>query len=227
MRSAEDIVETAHERDTEISDLVVENAKHLLGQRVLVNPVVVVEASLRTPADVQSAGDIGSAPVHYLAQLVPIVHLAERHLLHGGTSYNQSVISLVLDVVKGGIERAEVLGRCVFRVVALDHQELGGHLERGVGERTEKLSLSGDLIGHEVEDEDAQGSDVLRHSPLLTHDEDSLRLEYLPCRQSVGDTYWHYGEFYSPRGTPLSRVAHHPNRVDKINVFAANLVRYE
>ena len=42
VRSAEDIVETTHERHTEIRDLVMENAKHLLGQSVLVNPVVVV-----------------------------------------------------------------------------------------------------------------------------------------------------------------------------------------
>ncbi len=112
---------------------MVENAEHLLGQRILVNPVVVVETSLRPPADVECAGDIGSAPVHYLAQLVPIVNLAERHLLHRGSSNNQSVISLVLDIVKSGIERAEVLCRCVFRVMALDHQELGGDLEGRVG----------------------------------------------------------------------------------------------
>ena len=78
----------------------------------------------------QGAGDIGSAPVHYLAQLVPIVNLAERHLFHGGACNNQSVISLVLDIVKSGVERAEVLCRRVFRVMALDHQEFGGHLER-------------------------------------------------------------------------------------------------
>lgn len=180
---AEDVIEAAHKRDTEIRHLMMEHAEHLLGQRILVNPVVVIESGLRTPANVQSAGYVCSAPVHYLAQLVPIVNLAKRHLLNGRACNDQTVISLVLDIVENLIERAEMLGRSVFRVMALDHKELGRDLKRGVGERTEELSLSCDLIGHEVEDEDAQGTDVLRHSPLLAHDEDSLGLEYLPCRQ--------------------------------------------
>ena len=46
------------------------------------------------------------------------------------------------------------------------------HLQRGVCQQPGDLSLSGDLGGHQVQDQNFQRTDMLRQRPLPVHDKD-------------------------------------------------------
>ena len=49
----------------------------------------------------------------------------------------------------------------------------------GVAQKAEQLGLRLDLGGHQVEDGDFQGADILSHGPLVGHDEDIFGLQHL------------------------------------------------
>ena len=93
---------------------MLEDAEHLFVQGNLIYLIVMIETRLGTPTNMECAGDVFAAPVHYLGEFVPVVHGLEVHLLHGGTSDNHAIVATVADLVEGLIERAEMVGRGVF-----------------------------------------------------------------------------------------------------------------
>jgi len=70
--------------------------------------------------------------------------------------------------------------------VTFELHEADVELQGGVGEQTYEVGLGGNLDGHEVEDDDAQGAYVLMMGPRGVHHEDVLMLQQLYCREAVG-----------------------------------------
>ena len=165
-----------------------EDAEELVGQRVFGDTVVVIESGLSSPADVQGGVDVGLGPLHDLAQLVPIVHVGEVQVLHGGAGDDHTVVFSVTDLIEGGIEGGQVVGIGVLRDVAGGVQQLHLHLEGGVGQLAQQLGLCDDLGGHQVQDQKVQRAHVLVHGPVFRHDEDVFSLQRGPGRQGV----WHF-----------------------------------
>ena len=83
---------------------MLKDATRLGRQVVLLNTVVVIQARLRAPANVQRGVHVRGGPVHDLAELTPVVHRFKVHDLHGGTGDDEAVVILVLDLVEGGVE---------------------------------------------------------------------------------------------------------------------------
>ncbi len=122
---------------------------------------MVVEACLCRPADVEGGGDVGARPVEYLGDFAPVVDFLEGHLLYGGAGDDHAVVPLVAHLVEVGVEGLHVLDGGVLRGVALDLHEGDFDLQGGVGKKPDEVGLGGDLQGHQVQDDDAQGADVL------------------------------------------------------------------
>jgi len=93
----------------------------------------------------------------------------------------------VADLVKRFIELDQVVRRRVFRAITGGVEEINIDLERGVAQEPQQLGFGDDFGGHQVEEEDSQGADVLAVRAVITHDKDALLFENLCCRQVIGD----------------------------------------
>ena len=103
------IVEATEKDGALVIHLVGEYAKDLLVKLMLVDAVVVIEACLCAPADMQGAVDVGLAPLHYFDELVPILNLLKGHMLDGCAGDDEAVVIVVLYVVKDLVEGQKVL----------------------------------------------------------------------------------------------------------------------
>ena len=83
-----------------------------------------------------------------------------------------------------------ILGR-VGGFVGLGLYEVDLNLKGRVGQTAQDLRLGRDLEGHEVEQADAQGTDVLRDGAALGHDEYILGFEDSSGGQAVSDFNGH------------------------------------
>ena len=99
------------------------DAGELLREGIFGDAVVVVETCLRTPADVQGAVDMGFAPVHDLADLIPVGDFGEVEFFDGGACDDHAVEVLVFDVVKGAVEGLQVFLGGVFGLMVFDADE--------------------------------------------------------------------------------------------------------
>ena len=113
---------------------------------------MVVQGGLRAPADVQGGVDVAFAPLHDLAQLVPVADLLELQVLDRRTGDDHPVEVLLLDVVEHFIELEQVLGGGVFGGVGGGLQQLHINLQGCIAEHPQQLALGVDLFGHKVED---------------------------------------------------------------------------
>ena len=109
VRCPELVVKAAHQRAGGLQHVVVEHAGQLLRQLVLLDAVVVEDARLCAPADVQRRVHIRGGPLHDAAQLVPVVHVFELVQLNGRTRDDHAVIAVVFHLVKRAVERFQVL----------------------------------------------------------------------------------------------------------------------
>ena len=196
MDCIEAIVKAPHERTFRLEQAMLENARCLFGQAILLDAVVVIQARLRAPADMQRRMHVRTRPVHDATQLIPVVHLFELHELNGGPGNNQAIVMLVFDVLEGAVERLQVSRRHMRCLVALGAQQVNLNLQRRIGELAHKLRLGGDLGGHEVQNQHAQRTNILVESAKLRHDKDVLALENLGCGQSIRNSNRH--DAYTP-----------------------------
>ena len=90
------IVKATEKDGALVIHLVGEYAKDLLVKLMLVDAVVVIEACLCAPADMQGAVDVGLAPLHYFDELVPILDLLKGHMLNGCAGDDEAVVIVVL-----------------------------------------------------------------------------------------------------------------------------------
>ena len=137
------------------------------------------------------------APVNDLAELVPVVDVLKRHVLHGGAGHNEAVIELVAEGVESVVELNQVVGAHVGGLVAGDAHEVAAHLQRRLGDEAQNLGLSLHLGGHEVQDGHAQRADLLGLGDLLLQGKDALLVQDLLGGKSVGDVDGHGARYLS------------------------------
>lgn len=171
MGGVEPVVKPAHQGRGALDHAVGEDAVHLLGQGIFLDAVAVEEAGLRGPADVHRGKDVVRGPVHDGGQLFPVADFRKLHLLHRRAGDDQAVEVLLAHLVKGFVERLQVLQGRVARKVRGRAQEGDLHLQGRVADDAQQLRFGDDLCGHEVEDGDVQGADVLRARARGGHDE--------------------------------------------------------
>ena len=168
----EHLIKAAHQRVGGPDDPVLEHAEHLGRQQLLADAVVVVQARLRTPADMQGGIDVRLAEIHDLAQLRPVIHLLKVHGLHRSAGDDHAVVAVMLHLVKGLIKGLQ-MGRGDVRCLMAHRLQQGHvHLQRRVGQQPGDLGLGGDLGGHQVQDQDLQRADMLGRCPLPVHNKD-------------------------------------------------------
>ena len=150
---------------------MLEYPEELFGQRALGDAVVIIQRGLGAPADVEGAVHVGAAPLHYAAELGPVVDLLEGHVLHGSPGDDQTVEIAVLDVLEALVELDHVLLGRMRGLVGAGLDQLKLDLERGVRDEPHELGLGLYLGGHQVQYSDLQRSDVLGVRPQAVHDE--------------------------------------------------------
>ena len=109
---------------------MLEDAEHLLFQRILRHTVVVIQPRLSSPADIQCRGHIVSCPLEYLGHLFPIAHLLKVEMLYRCTRDDESIILMLAHLLKVGIEGLHMLYRRILRRMALHLHEAQLYLQR-------------------------------------------------------------------------------------------------
>ena len=84
-----------------------------------------------------------------------------------------------------------MLGAGVLGLVGLGVDQLQLHLQGRIAQQTGKLGLGDDLGGHQIQQHDLQGTDVLGLRPGLGHDENILFFQGLRCGEVIGDLNGH------------------------------------
>ena len=187
MRQPEHVVAAAKEHVAAARDGVGKDVRELFGQQDLSNAEVMVEPGLRRPADVQGAVDVGLAPVHEFDELGPVVDRLKVHALDRSARDDHAVELLIADVCEGLVEALKMaLGGVAAHVRAHVNE-----LQRRVAQKARKLRLGRDLVGHQIDEHDAQRTDVLSAGALLAHDEDVFLPEHLGGGQGIGDLNGH------------------------------------
>ena len=191
VRGVEHLIKAAHQRVRGTGDFMLEDAEHLLVEKLLADAIVIIKSRLCAPADMKGGVDVRLTEVHDLAQLLPVIHLFKVDLLHRRTGDDHAVIAVVLHLVEGLIKRLEVgrrdMGRRMAGRLQQGHVDLNGR----IGQQAGDLGLGGDLGRHEVQDEDLQRTDVLGERPFPVHDEDVFLVEGIVGGKSLGDDQRH------------------------------------
>ena len=177
VRHLEHIVESPEDGQTRIGGVLAEHTKHLAVERIFGHAIVVVESRLCRPTDVKRTGDVGFHPLENLGHLIPIRHLFVSELFDGGAGDDHAVELLFLEDVEILVEHHHVLDGRILGGVALEFHKTYLQLQGRIGEQPHQVGLRGNLERHEVEDDDAQRTDVLRVGARVVHHEDILLLE--------------------------------------------------
>ena len=185
MRHIEDVIKASEDRLRRIQWFLREDAEHLLVQLILRYSIEVIESRLRTPADIERRGNVGTGPVEYLSDFVPILHILILHCLDRCTCHNHAIKLLLRKFVEILVEHHHVLNRRILGSMTLELHEIHLQLQRGVGEQTHQVGLGGNLKWHEIEYTDFQRSDFLTVRTALIHHEDILMLQQFDCWQLI------------------------------------------
>ena len=106
-------------------------------------------------------------PVHDLCQFIPVVNFFKFHLLDRCTGDDHTVVIIFPHILKFHIERVQMAGRCIFRLVACHHQKGDINLQGGVGKGAQKLQLGIFFERHQIQDHNLQRTDVLMNRFLF------------------------------------------------------------
>ena len=164
---------------------VLKYAEHLFRHSVFGNAVVVVQARLRAPADVEGGKYVCSWPAKNSAQLVPVIHILKSHHFHRRACNDQPVEPQVLDIVKRPVKAHQVLDCSVFCPIAPSLQKFRLHLQGGIAQQAQKLRFGFNFSGHQVQNGNFQRADVLRRCALFRHYKYIFIFKDLPCGQFV------------------------------------------
>ena len=86
------------------------------------------------------------------------------------------------NVVKTHIERFQMLGWHMRGAMTDRLQKIDLDLQRRIGKLTQDLRFRFDLGGHQVQDEHAQGANILMDRAMFGHHEDILTFKHACCR---------------------------------------------
>ena len=188
MRDVKDIVNAFEKRIVLFDALAVrKHAEQFFGKQIFLDAVMIIQRRLRTPADVNGAGDVPIRKIEDLFQFIPIQHLFEGHGLHGRTRDDHAVEVLILDLLERFIELFQMRRGGVLALVRFGVHEGDVHLQRRIGEKAHELGLRFHLGGHEIKNGDLQWTDVLRERALVAHDEDVFALQCRICGDIFGN----------------------------------------
>lgn len=130
---------------------------------------------------------MGLGPLHDLAELLPVINILELHQFDGRASDDETVVFFVTDLVEGAVEGKQmILGR-MGGFVGFGLHKVDFNLKRSVGQAAQDLSLGHDLERHEVEQADAQRTDILGERTVLGHNKYIFAFQHSACRKAVGN----------------------------------------
>ena len=158
--------------------LMAEDTRELLCELIFRYSEMMVQARLRTPADMHGGINVGQAPVHHGGKLLPIVNLFKRHILNRRTGDNHAVEALIPELVEGFVKSLQVSRGDMAADVAGHLHQSDINLQRRVAEQTQKLILRFNLGGHQVDNHDFERTNVLCDSALVRHDKDIFAFQY-------------------------------------------------
>ena len=103
-------------------------AKHLGGEIVLLDAVVVEQASLGAPADVESGKDILFAPLHNFAEFLPVIHLFKGKVFHRGAGDDKAIELCMAHLLKSLVKSIKMCFGSVFGFMGFWAQQNHFHL---------------------------------------------------------------------------------------------------
>ena len=178
MRGQKLVIEASHKRDLAVVDFVPEQPEFLLRKHPFLQSVEMIQTRLGSPAEEHRGGNVCVRPVHDLCQFIPVVNFFKFHLLDRCTGDDHTVVIIFPHILKFHIERVQMAGRCIFRLVACHHQKGDINLQGGVGKGAQKLQLGIFFERHQIQDHNLQRTDVLMNRSCLVHDEYIFAFEY-------------------------------------------------
>ncbi|MNT48016.1 hypothetical protein D3C72_1847760 [compost metagenome] len=168
----------------------------LLAVGLLLHAVERLERRLHRPAQEQGGGHMLMGPLDDLDDARPVDHLLELHQPERRPRDDHAVVVVATHLLEVVIEVLQVrLGR-VLRLPIVDAQQIHVHLQGRVGEHPHQLDLGLYLLGHQVEDEHPQRTDVLGDGPGFRHHEDVLLPQHFGGGQLVRDLDRHADSLY-------------------------------
>ena len=182
----EKIVKATHQVMIAVGNVMVKNSKSLCRKRILLNSIMEIQSGLGTPTNMHGTAYHGFAPLHDLAQGIPVIYLFKLQVLHRCACDDESVVTLMLYLVKGFVKYLHVFPGCIFGDMLFHMEEVQLYLEGGVGEGTEQVRFCNFLHRHQVKQCDPQGADILFERLALLHDEYVLLFQLVYGRQIGG-----------------------------------------
>ena len=86
---------------------------------MLLDAVMIIQSCLSTPANVEGGMDMGLAPLHDLAEFLPVVHIFKFHQFHRRTGDHHTVKFPILQFLKALVEGQQMLLSHIFGLVGL------------------------------------------------------------------------------------------------------------
>src|SRR5258706_7710116 len=166
---------------------MLKDPKGLGGQILLGHAMKMENRRLRRPADGEAPMDMGLRPIEDAAQLVPIGYVLEGQALDGRRGDDETLEALGTDFLPGTVKGSHMVRRRIARDVTGDPNERQFDLKRRRTHEPCDLRLGGDLVGHQVQQRDAQRPDVLARCITFPHDHQALRFERAASGQFVGN----------------------------------------
>ena len=109
LRHHKGIVKAPKQYRTLIISLSRENPEQLFRKRVFFYSKMVVKPCLSAPADMEGTVNMGLAPLHYFAELVPVLNLFKSQLFNRRTRYYHTVKGAVFNILEGFIKCKKML----------------------------------------------------------------------------------------------------------------------
>ena len=131
--------------------------------------------------------DVGFRPVENALEFVPVGHVLERQQLHRRAGNDEAVELAILHLVPGLVEGDEVFLGGVLGLVVANADQGQFDLQRRGADQPGELRLRPDLVGHQVEQADLEGADVLAQGGLLVHDGHALLDQNFTGGELIGD----------------------------------------
>ena len=132
-------------------------------------------------------------PADIIHQLRPVLHLFKFQTFHRGPGDDEPVVIAVFYVRELQIGFVQIGIIRVGRLPGNGAGKIYFDLQGAVTQQTQQLQLRRFLQGHQIQDQNLQGTDILRHRPFLRNGNDPFLLQIFYSRQLVCDFYRHIG----------------------------------
>ena len=134
------------------------------------------------PADAKGGMHVGLGPVHHCGQLVPIGHVVEVEMFDGRAGDDQPVEFFTADIAERAVEALHMIGGRVAGLMIGHADQAEFDLQRRGADQAGKLCFGLDLLGHQVQQADAQRADVLTRGQFLVHHHDAFGRQHVDRR---------------------------------------------